>query len=145
MLSFNATTLNIALAEASDDIAQYVDNLPNNTIIDDIAQEEQINTETLRYFVKCVLLGVLPFHFFVRELMDELEIIEEDAISTAKSVRKKVLAPFINELSAMQEDAEKRFLETQDDDYIKQPREQDQNKKPQDANNTERNKTARQE
>ena len=131
MLSFDTILLNIANAQVDGDLAQYIDALPNNKTIDEIAEEERIDIETLRYFVKCVLLGVLPFHFFVQELVDELDIVEEDAISVAKSVRKKILAPFVRQIAEMQDEAEKRFLETQDDDYreryLKQQKESQDN------------------
>jgi len=49
----------------------------------------------------------------------------------AKQVRKKILAPFIHKIAEMQDEAEKRFLETQDDDYrehyLKQQKESQDN------------------
>ena len=110
MAYFQSTTIQSARMGVSKNLRDVFDGLDSG-VIEQIAEKDFVDKYVLRRTTSYILLGLLPFRLFVDELMDELGIIEEDAIDVVKDVRKYILAPVLKDLAEVQEQAEDMYKE----------------------------------
>ena len=114
MITFDSSTIQAARAISNRNLRDVFDQLATSGHIEAIANEQEVDRDVLRMYTGYILLGLLPSRLLVNELIEELDIIEEDALDVAREVRRRVFYPVLQELADVQERAESFYQETKE-------------------------------